>query len=45
MTGSAFPKAMNNGLYALSGAVTTMQGTIPQFPNGVNEPPKDTNLL
>lgn len=45
MTGSAFPRAMNNSLYALTGTVTTMQGTIPQFPSGVNEPPKATNLL
>lgn len=45
MTGSAFPKAMSNSPYALSGAVTTMQGTIPQFLSGVNEPPKATNLL
>jgi len=40
VTGSALPKAMNNGLYALSGAVATMPGTIPWCPRRINEPPR-----
>lgn len=45
VTGSTFPRAMNNSLDALSGIESTMQGTIPLCPPGVNEPPKATHLL
>lgn len=44
MTGSGFPKAMNNSLYPLSGAATRMHGTIPLCPRRVNESPRATNL-